>query len=126
MCPNCKAHTSLSAEPWHFFICKRESKGEIDTRHNDVADAIYHTVLAVGGQAFREPLGLEAGDGRRPDLHLRVNLQTIIVTWWCRTRSALATSILELPSDPWARQRNTNGRSTGSTTALLRGIMRRC
>ena len=77
-CPNCKAHTSLSAEPWHFLTCKKESKGEIDRRHNDVADAIFHTVLAVGGQAFREPVGLETRDGRRPDLQLVVNLQNII------------------------------------------------
>ena len=70
VCPNCRAHTLLPAEPWHFLICKKESEGEIDTRHNDVADTIYHTVLAVGGQAFREPVGLKAHDGRRPDLHL--------------------------------------------------------
>ena len=32
----------------------------------------------MGGQAFREPVGLEARDGRRPDLQLVVNLQNII------------------------------------------------
>jgi len=77
-CPSCKKHTSLAVDPWHFLTCAKESKGEVYTRHNDVADAIYHTVLAVGGQAFREPVGLEARDGRRPDLQLVVNLQNII------------------------------------------------
>jgi hypothetical protein len=50
----------------------------MNKRHNDVADAIYRTVLAVGGQAFREPVGLEATDGRRPDLQLAINVQMII------------------------------------------------
>ena len=77
-CPNCKKHTSLAVDPWHFLTCAKECKGEIDRRHNDVANAIYHTVLAVGGQAFREPAGLETRDGRRPDLQIVVNLQNII------------------------------------------------
>ena len=31
-------------------------------RHNDVMDASYRTVLAVGGHAFRESPGLEVRD----------------------------------------------------------------
>ena len=78
-CPTCKAHNSLSADPWHFLTCKHENKGEIEERHNAVADAIYRTVLAVGGQAVREPKGLEAADGRRPDLKLMLGLQKVLV-----------------------------------------------
>jgi hypothetical protein len=78
-CPSCKAHSSLAADPWHFMTCKKENKGEIEQRHNAVADAIYRTVLAVGGQAVREPKGLEAADGRRPDLRLVLGVQQIIV-----------------------------------------------
>jgi hypothetical protein len=78
-CPSCKAHNSLAADPWHFLICKKENRGEIEQRHNAVANAIYRTVLAVGGQAVREPKGLEAADGRRPDLRLVLGVQHIIV-----------------------------------------------
>ena len=77
VCPNCKAYTSLSAEPWPFLTCKMESKGEINRSRNDMADAVYHTVLALGGQAVREPVGLEAKDGRRLDLHIFIDLQNI-------------------------------------------------
>ncbi len=48
-------------------------------RHDAVADAIYRTVLAVGGEAFREPKSLEAADGRRPDLKLTLGLQMVLV-----------------------------------------------
>ena len=44
-----------------------------------MADAIYRTVLAVGGQAVREPKSLEAADGRRPDLKLMLGLQKVLV-----------------------------------------------
>jgi hypothetical protein len=77
-CPNCSAHISLAVDPWHFLTCKKESKGEIDRRHNDVANAIYRTVLAVGGQAFREPEGLETTDGRRPDLRVVIGTHHVI------------------------------------------------
>jgi hypothetical protein len=78
-CPSCKTHNSLSVDPWHFLTCKKENKREVDKRHNAVADAIYRTVLAVGGQAVREPKGLEAADGRRPDLRLLLGVQQVIV-----------------------------------------------
>ena len=41
-------------------------------RHNAVADALYTTVLAVGGQAIREPTGLSAEKRARPDLRIAV------------------------------------------------------
>ena len=78
-CPSCETHNSLSAEPWHFLTCKKENKGEIELRHNAVVDAIYCTVLAVGGEAMREPKSLETTDGRRPDLKLMIGLQKVLV-----------------------------------------------
>ena len=78
-CPSCETHNSLSAEPWHFLTCKKENKGEIELRHNAVVDAIYRTVLAVGGEAMREPKSLETTDGRRPDLKLMIGLQKVLV-----------------------------------------------
>ena len=41
-------------------------------RHNAVADALYTTVLAVGGQAIREPTCLSAKKRVRPDLRIAV------------------------------------------------------
>jgi hypothetical protein len=35
-----------------------------------IADALYHAVLVVGGQAVREPIGMNAEDNRRPDLQI--------------------------------------------------------
>jgi hypothetical protein len=71
-CPNCERHASLEADPWHFLSCPKESKGEVTMRHNAVADALYTTVLAVGGQAIREPTGLSAKSRVRPDLRIAV------------------------------------------------------
>ena len=79
VCPSCNTHDSLSADPWHFLTCAQGKRGEIEERHNAVADAIYRTVLAVGGQAVREPRNLEAADGRRPDLKLVLGLQKVLV-----------------------------------------------
>jgi len=78
-CPSCKTHNSLAADPWHFMTCKKENKGEVEQRHNAVVDAIYRTVLAVGGQAIREPKSLESADGRRPDLRLHLGVQQVLV-----------------------------------------------
>jgi hypothetical protein len=71
-CPLCKgdkAHNAIADDGWHFLSCKSQSR-EQSVRHNTVVDALYHTALTVGGQAVREPQGLSAEDGRRPDLQL--------------------------------------------------------
>ena len=59
-------------------------------------------MLAVGSQEFRDPVGLEARDGRRPDLQLVVNLRYIIATWLCRTRSDYSCEAIALR--PWGLQ----------------------
>jgi len=77
-CPNCSARRSLDADPWHFLSCAKEKHGEMNMRHDAVASALYRTVLAVGGQAVREPTGMAAADGRRPDLRIVVGGRHII------------------------------------------------
>ena len=77
-CPNCKAHKSIQADPWHFLSCPKEFKGEVQARHDEVVNALYRIVLAVGGQALREPTGMSAEDGSRPDLRILVGGQHII------------------------------------------------
>jgi hypothetical protein len=72
-CPVCSgkdAKGAIAKDGWHFLSCKHQTKREKNTRHNAIADAIYHTVLTVGGQAVREPRGLSASDGKRPDLQI--------------------------------------------------------
>lgn len=72
-CPVCSgkdAKNAIAKDGWHFLSCKSQKKKEMNTRHNAIADAIYHTVLTVGGQAVREPRGLSASDGKRPDLQI--------------------------------------------------------
>ena len=77
-CPNCTAHKSIHADPWHFLICPKERKGEVQVRHDEVVKALYHVVLAVGGQAIREPTGMSAEDGSRPDMRIVVGGEHII------------------------------------------------
>jgi hypothetical protein len=72
-CPVCSgkhAKDAIVKDGWHFLSCKSQTKREMNTRHNTIVDAIYHTVLTVGGQAVREPKGLSASDGKRPDLQI--------------------------------------------------------
>jgi hypothetical protein len=71
-CPVCGQKDAIANDSWHFLSCKK-GKGpasEVTTRHNAVRDALWHGVLAVGGQAVREPVGLHLEDGRRPDLQI--------------------------------------------------------
>jgi hypothetical protein len=71
-CPVCNMKDAIANDSWHFLTCKKATgpTGEVTTRHNAVRDALYHGVLTVGGQAVREPVGLDLEDGRRPDLQI--------------------------------------------------------
>jgi hypothetical protein len=70
-CPLCtKGEGALADDPWHYLICKSQSKREINSRHNAIVDALYHAVLLTGGQAKREETGLQAGSLLRPDLRI--------------------------------------------------------
>jgi hypothetical protein len=69
-CPFCSKEDALAKDPWHLLSCIKAIKREVNMRHNEVVNALWRVVLAVGGQAVREPVGLEFDDGRRPDLQL--------------------------------------------------------
>jgi hypothetical protein len=71
-CPLCKgrpAKDAIADDGWHFLSCRSGVQAQ-NVRHHAIVDALYHTVLTVGGQAVREPEGLSSEDGRRPDLQL--------------------------------------------------------
>jgi hypothetical protein len=106
-CGVCGKSLALVNDPWHYLSCSKQkgSNGEITTRHNAVNDALYASVLTVGGQAVREPLGLNAHDGKRPDLqtvfHGKQLLSDTVVTHplapsmlrWSSRRSCCAAEI---------------------------------
>ena len=70
-CPLCtKSKGAVAKDPWHYLICKSQSKRKTSTRHNAVVDALYHAVLLTGGQAQREVNGLQADSWLRPDLQI--------------------------------------------------------
>jgi hypothetical protein len=70
-CPLCpRGRGAIAKDAWHYLYCRSQMGLEINTRHNAIADALYHAVLAMGGQAIREPKGMHVEDGRRPDLQV--------------------------------------------------------
>ena len=69
-CTLCKKKEVSKDDPWHPLSCPKLSKGEVSVRHDAVMDALYHVVLAVGGQAIKEAKGLQAGSNLRPDLDI--------------------------------------------------------
>jgi len=69
-CPLCHQRGAISADLWHFLSCRKQQGGGQIHRHDDVVRALYHIALVLGVQAVREPTGLHAEDGRRPDLQL--------------------------------------------------------
>ena len=77
-CPFCKKADAVAKDPWHLLSCVKAIKREVHMRHNEVVNALWSTVLAVGGQAVREPVGLEFDDGRRPDLQLVFPVQHVL------------------------------------------------
>jgi hypothetical protein len=71
-CPMCDvkhAKSAIAKDSWHFLTCNHVKKDQY-IRHNAIADALYHTVLVVGGQAAREPKDMSAEDNKKPDLQI--------------------------------------------------------
>jgi hypothetical protein len=69
--PLCKkGENAVANDPWHWLICKSQTRREVNTRHNAVKDVLYRAVLLTGGQAVREVRGLQAGSDLRPDLQI--------------------------------------------------------
>lgn len=75
-CPNCSDQSSITDDPWHFLTCTKEMKQCVTMRHDAVVNALYRAVLAVGGQAVREPTGF--GRHLRPDMRIVLRGQHII------------------------------------------------
>jgi len=109
-CPSCpkskdekkdNGKNAIADNPWHFLFCKREqgASGESTQRHHAVADALYHTVMTIGGRAVREPTHLESNSGKRPDLQIifeghhiitDIVISHPITTNYCASRSGLS------------------------------------
>jgi hypothetical protein len=109
-CPNCPksrdekvdhGKNAIADNSWHFLFCKRETgaSGEATQRHNAVADALYHTVMTIGGRAVREPTHLLSDSGTRPDLQIMFEGHHIITDvvishpltqGYCHSRRALS------------------------------------
>ena len=77
-CPLCsKGQNAVANDPWHFLICGSQFYREVSTRHHAVKDALYRAVLLTGGQAVREVKGLQAGSDLRPDLQIKLGLDSL-------------------------------------------------
>ena len=108
-CFYCKKADVLAKEPWHLLSCNKAIKREVYMRHNEVVNALWSTVLAVGGQAVREPVGLEFDDGRRPDLQLVFPGQHV-----------LTDAVVVHPMAPGYVNNGTSLSATGAACALQR------
>jgi hypothetical protein len=71
-CRVCGKENALINDRWHFLACRKQMgpDGELSARHNAVNDALYMSVLTLGGQAVREPSGMSDQNNRRPDLQM--------------------------------------------------------
>jgi hypothetical protein len=69
-CPICNKDNALGQDSLHFLSCQAMTKGEVTTRHDEVARALYHCALSMGIRAQLEPKGLDPSSELRPDLLL--------------------------------------------------------
>ena len=81
-CPLC-AHVrntrpSIRDDPWHFLTCKMLSKGEVNARHNDVAEQVSRCSTMLGIRARREVTGLSEDATLQPDLLLSLPGKTVL------------------------------------------------
>jgi len=78
-CPLCTqsrvAYRSLKDDAWHFLSCKMLSKGEISTRHDQVAQQVRRCAQQLGIRVRYEARGLDADASLRPDLLLAAGAQ---------------------------------------------------
>ena len=81
-CPLCAAsrvpYCSLRADPWHFLTCTKMSKGEISTRHDQVALQMRRCAQLLGIRVLQEVEGLDANKSLRPDLLLTLPGRTVL------------------------------------------------
>ena len=69
-CSSCNSPTALLNDRWHHLSCIAHRRRELTHRHDAVLNVLYTYVRAAGGVAVKEPAGLSAKDGKRPDLQI--------------------------------------------------------
>jgi hypothetical protein len=82
-CPVCAdvknvPYRSIRDDPWHFLTCKKLSKGEISTRHDQVAEQVSRCAQLLGIRVRREATGLDEDTSLRPDLLLTLPGRTVL------------------------------------------------
>ena len=81
-CPLCTpsgvTHTSIRADAWHFLSCVKLAKGEINTRHDSVAEQVSRCAMQLGLRVRREVKGLSSNQSLRPDLLLSLPGKTVL------------------------------------------------
>jgi hypothetical protein len=82
-CPVCAdvknvSHRSIRDDPWHFLTCTKLSKGEISTRHDQVAEQVSRCAQLLGIRVRREVTGLDEDASLRPDLLLALPGRTVL------------------------------------------------
>jgi hypothetical protein len=82
-CPLCTevqnvSYQSLRDDPWHFLSCCKLSKGEIDIRHDQVADQVSRCAQLLGIRVRREVRELDKNAKLRPDLLLTLPGRTVL------------------------------------------------
>ena len=82
-CPVCAdvknvPYRSIRDDPWHFLTCSKLSKGEISTRHDQVAEQVSRCAQLLGIRARREVTGLSEDASLRPDLLLTLPGRTVL------------------------------------------------
>ena len=92
-CPLCRSNTDLDIDPWHALSCTSQRR-KIIKRHNSVAREIYKWIHHLGGQAKLEPLDLEDGSNRRPDLEIIMGGKTFLVDVSIRNPTCPSNSAL--------------------------------
>jgi hypothetical protein len=101
-CTLCKgkyAEKAIEKDSWHFLTCSSRTKREQFIRHNAIVDALYHSVLLVGGQAMREPMGLSVDNKRRPDLQIvfpgeHILTDVVVVHPLTHSKTAVSTNAI--------------------------------
>jgi hypothetical protein len=82
ICPLCAhvrvSYKSLRADPWHFLTCSKLMKGEISTRHHEVAEQVRRCAMMLSIRVQREVTGLDSDASLRPDLLLSMPGRTVL------------------------------------------------
>jgi hypothetical protein len=78
-CPQCRNSDKLDGDPWHALTCSQSKREGVTDRHDAIADILHWAIREAGGMSRREPKGLSADDGLRPDLDCNIGNEDIFV-----------------------------------------------